>query len=232
MTSLNALIMATLFFVGGHFLLSSRVFRRPLISRLGPAGFQGLYALAALVTFIWMIKAYVNAPLVAIWDPPAALNWIPVVAMLPACILAVAGLSSPSPTMVWGERLMTGGTGSSVKGILTITRHPFLCGTTIWAASHLTVRGDLAGIIMIGGILALGVGGMWHIDQRREADLGGAWGPIKLTSSALPFGAALTGRTKIDWRGIGIVRPLAGTAIYVILLLSHGALLGVEALPV
>ncbi len=231
MGSINILILATLFFVGGHFLLSSRLFRRPLVARLGARGFQALYSVAVLVAFVWMVQAYGNAAPIVIWSPPPDFAWIPLVAMLPACILVVSGLSTPNPTMVGGEGLVSSATGTPVMGILTVTRHPFLCGTALWAAAHLTVRGDLADIVLFGGLLILSVGGMSHIDQRREADLGAAWGPVKLTTSALPLAAALTRRTKIDWRGIGVMRLLAGLALYGVLLYGHELVLGVTALP-
>ena len=232
MGSINILALATLFFVGGHFLLSSRLFRRPLVARLGARGFQAFYSLAILVAFVWMVQAYGRAAPIVVWSPPSGFAWIPLIAMLPACVLVVAGLSTPNPTMVGGERLVSGATGPPVQGILTVTRHPFLCGTTLWAAAHLSVRGDLAGIVLFGGLLILSVGGMRHIDQRREADVGAAWGPVKLTTSVLPLAAALTGRTKIDWRGIGVARLLGGLALYGALLVAHDLVLGVSVLPV
>ena len=83
----------------------------------------------------------------------------------------------------------------------------------------------------MGGIAILSFGGMIHIDQRREASLGAAWGPMKLTTSLLPFGAILSGRTSFDWRGIGWWRPLLGLAAYAALLHLHQGLIGVSPLP-
>src|SRR3546814_15873667 len=89
---------------------------------------------------------------------------------------------------------------SPAVGILSITRHPFLWGTGLWALSHLLANGDLGSIVMMGGIDILSFGGMQHIDQRRESHLGASWGPMKLTTSVVPFAAALAGRTKVAWR--------------------------------
>ena len=96
--------------------------------------------------------------------------------------------------------------------------------------THLTVNGDLADITLMGGILILSIGGMVHIDQRREEALGAAWGPVKMTTSVVPFAAIITGRTQLDWRGIGWWRPLAAIAIYGLILLAH-TWLGVSPLP-
>jgi len=227
----NILVAATLAFVGGHFLLSSRPLRPLLRERYGERGFRLLYSLVMLVTFIWMLASYRAAPYIALWDPPAALAWVPLLVMPLAAILAVAGLTTPSPTLVGGERFLDGAPGSPAVGILSITRHPFLWGSGLWALSHLTVNGDLASLVVMGGIAVLSFAGMHHIDQRREAALGAAWGPMKLTTSLLPFGAVLTGRSRIDWRGLGWWRPLLGLVVYAALLHLHAGLIGVSPLP-
>ena len=61
--------------------------------------------------------------------------------------------------------------------------------------------------------------------------MGADWGPIKLTTSVIPFAAAASGRTKIDWPGIGWWRPVGALALYVLLLHAHAWLFGVDALP-
>ena len=70
-----------------------------------------------------------------------------------------------------------------------------------------------------------------NIDQRRQASLGAAWGPMKLTTSVVPFAAVLAGRSAIDWRGIGWWRPLLGPPVYAALLHLHRSLSGVSPLP-
>ncbi|HEY5598481.1 MAG TPA: NnrU family protein [Kiloniellales bacterium] len=231
--ALNTLFLATLAFVGGHFLLSSTPVRRRLVRTLGQNGFLPAYSLAITGAFIWMIAAYRAAPLVPVWQPPAGLAWIPLLLMPVALFLAVAGLSTPNPTLVGAERSLSSGPAHSpAQGIISITRHPFLWGTTLWAAAHLTVNGDLANITLMGGILILSLGGMMHIDHRREESLGAAWGPVKLTTSLIPFAAILTGRAHLDWRGIGWWRPLAAIVIYMALLHLHAWVLGVSPLPV
>jgi uncharacterized membrane protein len=116
-------------------------------------------------------------------------------------------------------------------GILSITRHPFLWGTGLWALSHLLANGDLTSMVMMGGIAVLSFGGMHHIDLRRESNLGSTWGPMKLTTSVLPFAAVLSGRSKVDWRGIGWWRPALGLVVYAALLHLHRGLIGVSPLP-
>ncbi|MPZ09640.1 MAG: NnrU protein [Kiloniellaceae bacterium] len=227
----DALIAATLAFVGGHFLLSSRPVRPLLNARFGERGFRLVYSAVMVATLVWMLAAYRSAPFVPVWDPALVLGWVPLLVMPLASILLVAGLTSPNPTLVGGERFLDGAPGSPAVGILSITRHPFLWGTGLWALSHLLANGDLASMAMMSGIAVLSFGGMRHIDLRRESNLGASWGPMKLTTSVLPFAAALTGRTKVDWRGIGWWRPALGLVVYAALLHLHSGLIGVSPLP-
>jgi len=228
--SLDALFAATVLFVGGHFLLSSAPIRAPLHKWLGAQGFLVVYSLAVTGALLWMAAAYGEAPFRPLWSPPPVLHWVPAVLMPLASILVVAGVTTRSPTMVGGDRHGSG-PEDPAPGILRVTRHPFLWGTTLWAVGHLAVNGDGASILLFGGILVLSLGGMWHIDQKRERSLGAAWGPIALTTSRVPFQAIVAGRTKFDWKGIGLVRLVAGLAVYALLLQLHPWLFGVPALP-
>ena len=67
MLDLNELLAATIVFVGSHFLLAGPPLRGLLVDRLGQRGFRLLYSLVAAVTLVWMVKAYVQAPFLAIW---------------------------------------------------------------------------------------------------------------------------------------------------------------------
>ena len=230
--TLNALFVATVAFVAGHFLFSSHSLRQPLVSQVGIQGFRAVYSLVALAAFVWMIKAYGAAPVVEIWRPPPGFAWIPVFVMPVALFAAVCGLTTVSTTMVGGEaRLADPGVRDPAPGLLRVTRHPFLWGVALWAASHLLANGTGADIILMGGMLGLALGGMAHIDLRREAALGAAWGPVKLTTSAVPFVAIATGRTTMDWQGIGWWRPVLALALYVALVYLHPLVIGVSARP-
>jgi uncharacterized membrane protein len=230
--SLVALVAATVLFVAGHFLLSSLPPRRAMTELLGPQGFRIAYSVVVLAAFVWMLRAYGAAPAVALWDPPAAFAWIAVLVMPFALLLAVCGVTTPSATLVGGEAHLSNPAVRDVApGIQRVTRHPFLWGTALWAMSHLTVNGDAADVILMGGILGLSLGGMKHIDLRRETTLGAAWGPVALTTSTLPFAALAAGRTTMDWKGIGWWRPALALGLYAALLHFHPWIAGVSALP-
>ncbi|MFQ5954629.1 MAG: NnrU family protein [Kiloniellales bacterium] len=226
---LSSLVAATATFVGSHFVLSSQAVRQPLIARLGERPFRGLYALLSLVVFIWMVAAYGRAPQVVLWPSTLWARHIPLVVMPIAAILAVAGLTTRNVTMVGAEASVEA--GDPAPGIMRVTRHPFLWAVAVWAISHLAATGDAASLILMGGILVLALGGMAHIDARRRADLGSAWGPIALTTSVLPFAAVASGRASMDWAGIGWQRLAGGVALYFALFFVHELVIGVSPLP-
>lgn len=227
--TISSLTLAVAVFVGGHFILSSLTVRQPLVEAVGDGAFRGLYSLAALTALVWVIGAYRDAPYVELW---AASGWqlrIPILMMPLACLFAVAGLSTRTVTMVGGEAMARD--PDPVAGIATVTRHPFLWGVGLWAASHIPANGDLAGLILFTGVAVLAFGGMVHIDYRRRVTLGSNWGPIAMTTSAIPFLAALQGRRSIDWRGIGWSRLAAGLALYFALPLLHPWIAGAPVIP-
>ncbi len=230
-SELTDLMAATAAFVIGHFVLSARPIRDSLVQQLGEGRFRGLYSLFALAAFTWMILAYRRAAYVEVWLPPDWTRWIPIALMLPACLLAVGGLTQRSPTLVGGEAALAGSVVRPAAGFLSISRHCFLNATALWALGHLAANGDGASIILMGGVLLLSIGGMAHIDARRARSLGAAWGPVQLTTSRLPFLALAQGRCTLDWRGIGWWRPLAGLALYALLIGAHPHVIGVPVLP-
>jgi uncharacterized membrane protein len=166
------------------------------------------------------VRAYGQAPRVELWNLEPYGRDLALVVMPLAMILLVSGLLSRNPTAVGGERLV--GTGQALSGMTTVTRHPFLWGVGLWSLVHLAANGDAASLLLFGGMAA--------IDHKRSLALGGAWLELSSRTSRLPFLAALQGRTRVDWRGIGWWRPLLGLVVYVALLQGHGWLFGVAAI--
>jgi len=220
------LMVALATFVGGHFILASLPVRQAVIGFIGENGFRLFFSVFALGTLAWTIYAYTQAPYREIWAMTPALRLVPIVLMPFACILMVAGSSTRNVTAVGGEALAAEGVPTA--GILTITRHPLMWGITLWALAHIAPNGDAAGLLMFGGFIVLGFGGMAHIDHRRQATLGAAWGPVALTTSVTPFVAAIQGRTSVDWKGIGLARPIAGLVLYVVFVFGHEWVIGVS----
>jgi uncharacterized membrane protein len=223
--TLTAVFLSVLAFVGGHFLLSWRPVRGRIAGAIGEPAFSAAYSVLMVLILVWVVAAYRVAPPLVLWDLGRWVNIVPIVAMPFALMLAVTGLASPNPTAVMGERILQ--KGLPVAGIFTVTRHPFLCGAALWGLAHLLANGDAASVMLFGGMTVLSIGGMVAIDAKRALKLGTLWDAFVANTSRLPLGAALAGRTRADWAGIGVTRPLIGLILYVVLYMFHDRLFGV-----
>lgn len=98
--TLTGLFVASVAFVGAHFVLSSRPVRDPLVARLGTGIFSALYSILVVLPFVWMIWAYRAASSVELWDAPTGIKHITLSVMIVAAIFAVASFSRDNPAVV------------------------------------------------------------------------------------------------------------------------------------
>jgi uncharacterized membrane protein len=226
------LILAAVFFVGLHVLISGTSRRDRLIERFGMLAFRAGFATLALLGLIWLAYAWRGAPYIETWGQLTAIKPLIAVLMLPAFVLIVCGVSSPNPTAVTGETLLAG--DPEVRGILRVSRHPFLWGIGLWAALHLIVNGDVAALILFGSLLGLVVAGTRSIDAKRQRAFGEHWTRFAAQTSALPFQAMCDGRQPRDWRTllaeIGWPRLAVTLVVYLGVMHLHTRLLGVSPL--
>ena len=227
--TIDAVIIGVLAFTGGHFLLSAIPLRDRAIEAIGEEKFRGLYSLVMLGALVWLILAFRAAPYMEVWLPGPATKWIPNILMPFACILLVSGITTRSPTSVGGEAMLAEPT--TFKGILTVTRHPFLWGTGLWSLGHLATNGDLASILLFGGIAVLSFAGMPALDAKIRHKVDSAWGPVAMTTSIIPFLAVIQGRTTLDLSGIGWWRLGLGIVVWVLLYGAHPYYAGVWPHP-
>jgi uncharacterized membrane protein len=147
-----------------------------------------------------------------------------------ALFLIVYRLTTANPTLA-GTKMDDPGRDHT-RGIMRVTRQPFLNEVILWAILQLLSNGETRSVVLFAEMLILSAGGIWHIDKRREYYYGADWGPVLLTTSAVPFAAMLNGRTKMDWAGIGWWRRLVSIAVYLALVTVHGFAIGAPAWPV
>ena len=223
---LFGLLIAEIAFCGSHVLLSSTRWRGALRDQIGERGFLGLYSLTALVTLAWFVVAYRHAPAVPLWPTQRWMALVPVVVMPCAAILVIAGYTTRNPTAVGMERAARA--SDPAPGILRITRHPIMWGIALWALSHIVPNGDVASLMLFGGIAALALGGTVLIDRKKRLALGSNWPALAQITSNVPFVALLAGRTRLRWRDIGVLRVIAGLLLYAVLYLAHPLLTGMR----
>jgi uncharacterized membrane protein len=226
--ALLSLVVAGVAFCGSHTLLSSTRLRGSLRDQLGEQGFLFVYSLTALVTFAWFVVAYARAPIILVWVAPRWTAFVPVLAMPLATVLLVAGYTTANPTAVGMERSVRA--DDPAPGILRITRHPVMWAVGLWALSHLIANDDLASLWFFGVIAALALGGTVLIDRKKQLALGSHWQRLAEITSNIPFAALVTGRTRMRWRDIGILRPTAALLLYAVLYLAHPILAGVPVM--
>jgi uncharacterized membrane protein len=224
---MSSLIAASAFFLLIHFGVSGTRLRDAVVARLGEGRYRAVFALASVVGLVWMGRAYGRAPLVDLWGQLVGLRPLAIALVFVAFLFIGIGLATPSPTRVGMESRLARG-ADIARGLVRITRHPFLWGVGLWALVHLVVNGDLASVILFGSLLLLALGGTASIDAKRRRLSGDAWTPFAQATSNTPFAAIAAGRNQLSpaLREIGILRPAIAVAAYALLFILHGRLFG------
>ena len=162
------LILGLLLWPGAHYFKRLAPARR---EKLGEPG-KGLVTVLIFVSLAAMIFGYRWAEFIPVWSPPAFMTHINNLLMLLAFYIYMSTAALPSK--VW---------------IASKIRHPQLTGFKVWAIAHLLVNGDLASIVLFGGLLAWAVGSVILINRGGDT-FDRSRAPIKSELSFL--GAALT----------------------------------------
>jgi uncharacterized membrane protein len=221
------LVLAALFFVGLHLGIAGTAIRDRAIGLLGKNGYMAAFAVASLIGLGWLVAAYNRAPYLITWG---MLEWwkpIVIILMLPATLLVVFGLTTPNPTSVAQE----GRLGQPPRGIVRVTRHPFLTGVGLWALLHLIGNGDVASLVFFATWAIVALAGTVSIDAKRRRLLGAAWEPFAAQTSIVPFAAIAAGRNRFTPREIGIWRWGLALLVYALMLGGHGQVIGVSPFP-
>ena len=225
------LVLSCAAFLLLHLWVSGTPLRDRLVARLGEGAYLGLFSLASVAILAWMLFAYGGARAEAAgpawWGVTLLTRHLQLLLMLFAFLLVVPGVMTRNPGAV-------GQTGAledaePVRGVLRITRHPFLWGVGIWAGGHLLVNGDLISLILFGSLGVLAIGGAASIDAKRRRVYGETWAGFEAKSSFVPFGAILSGRQTLR-PGEFALPALIGLAVYIATLLGHTLIAGVPAL--
>jgi uncharacterized membrane protein len=130
---MTLIILGLLLWWGAHLFKRLAPARR---AALGDAG-KGLVAVGVLAGIVLMVMGYRGNTAPDLWYPPAFLTHVNNLLMLLAVYLYAA---------------------SGMKTAITRRiRHPQLTAVKTWAVAHLLVNGDLASVVLFGGLLAWAV---------------------------------------------------------------------------
>lgn len=203
-----ALLIVTLgvgLFVGVHLVPMVPRWRAALVGRLGENGYKGGFSVLTGVGLIGAIVAYRFTSHVPLWSSPPPLRVVTAVLMLAAVLLFAGARGVP-----WFKR---------------VVRHPMLWGIGLLGIAHLLVNGDVAGVILFGGLAVFGFA--WQaLTDRRDAEVDPVtWAETRRTTSFWPFAKWHAGSAPVT------LRPLIiGAIVFVALILLHPWLFGASVI--
>lgn len=230
---MTMLFAAAATFLAIHLLIAGTRARDAITGAIGEGAYLALFSLASIAAIAWLAISYNGAQaggedrLLYDLGPGVRHAAIPLVFL--AFLLGVPGLMMPSPTSVAQGGIAT--RADAVRGVLRITRHPFLWGVAIWSALHLAANGDLASVVLFGTFLVLSLSGTVSIDAKRRRKLGAAWNGFAQQTSNVPFAAILSGRNRFSVREYFDWRFFLTLLIFVAALLAHARVIGVSPFP-
>lgn len=119
--------------------------RATLANSMGE-GAKGIFAVLILAGLVLMVLGWQRADYVFLWSVPGWMGHVNNLLMLVAFYVFGIGMA---------------------KGALSQrVRHPMLTGVALWALAHVIVNGDLAGVILFGGLGAWAVASMMLINAQ------------------------------------------------------------------
>jgi len=227
---MTSLIAAAAFFFLLHLLVAGTPLRAGLVRAMGENAYLGLFSLASLGGVIWLSMAYADARGLGEvwWQAGEAGRTVSLIIQVFATIFVVIGLTTPNPTSVKQESALD--KADLVRGMLRVTRHPFLWGVALWAIGHLIANGDTPSLLLFGSLLALALFGTVSIDAKRKAALGLKWEAFAAMTSNVPFAAIVARRQKLAIGEFGLWRLALAVLVFVGILYGHEFAFGVAPL--
>ena len=155
---------------------------------LGDGPGKGVVSVLTFLALAAMIYGYKQADPVILWDPPLFLRHVNNLLMLIAVVLVNLGYS---------------------RGVLrTRMRHPMLTSVKVWALAHLLVNGDLASVVLFGGLMAWAVVDVILINRMQPDWVRPAPGPVRndviyLAASVLVFVVIVAIHTWLGYPPVG-----------------------------
>jgi uncharacterized membrane protein len=190
MTGLTMLMVASVAFVGTHFLMSHPL-RAGMVKAMGEAGFAIVYSIVSLLTFGWMIWAYPDATVEApapLWDAGKFGFIIATLLMWLGSVLFMGSLRR-NPAFPRPGKPIT--RIDDPNGVYAITRHPMMWGFTLWAIVHAIANPTQASLVVSFAIAFLALVGAALQDKKKEMLLGDLWRGWTAKTSFVPYGRGL-----------------------------------------
>lgn len=133
---MDLMITGLLLFFAPHMVsVINHSWRDDIVRRIGPMGWKAAYSVISLVGFWLIMTGYGDARLTSefLYNPPRWMNHVAALLMLPVFILLLAAYLPGK--------------------IQSLTQHPMLIATKLWALSHLLANGRTSDVILFGTFL-------------------------------------------------------------------------------
>jgi uncharacterized membrane protein len=189
-SSLACLVLASIAFVGTHFLMSHPL-RTPMVERLGEKGFALAYTVVSFATLGWVIWIYPDASAEApqpLWDAGRVGFGVATLLMWVGSVLFVGSLRRNPAFPRPGKPLTR---FDEPNGVFSITRHPMMWGFALWALVHAIVNPTQASLVLSGAIAFLALVGARLQDFKKQKLLGEVWRDYCARTSFVPYGNGL-----------------------------------------
>jgi uncharacterized membrane protein len=220
----TALVTAAAVWIGIHTFISGGPMRARLVAQIGDRLYRGGFALISIASLIVFGLAYASTKPTQPVDLPL---WVVVglaAWQLVASLFIVAGLSTRNPGTSGLDHTIAD--RAIVRGMLRVTRHPFLWGVAMWSVAHLLVRYDAANFILFGSIGYVALAGTLSIDRKRSHSLGPAWMAFADATSNVPFLAIAEGRQRLPFNEIGLMRVACALILWLVVIWVHPSISG------
>jgi uncharacterized membrane protein len=211
-----------------HAAVAGSALRFWLIARLGEKRYRGAYSLASVASLLWLIYEYRHARYLPLWLAPRELSYVPLVLVPLAFVLLVGAFTVPSPTSVGGEQVLEA--GKEPRGVLRITRHPFLWSTMAWALAHLVANCDAGSLLFFSSIGLTSLRGTFDIDRKRRRSNAQGFAAFEQVTSNVPFAAIFAGRNRLVARELWLPL-LLGLTLALGSIALHSRFFGASAVP-
>jgi len=134
------LIVGLILWTAAHLLRSfAKEFRQNLQDKFGN-GSKGIIALAVVLSLVLMTIGYRSADIKLLWVAPLWMIYVNNILMILALYVYFTTATKPGTAFIMGS-----------------LKNPQLTGFKIWAVAHLIVNGDLASVVLFGGLLCWAV---------------------------------------------------------------------------
>jgi uncharacterized membrane protein len=227
------LAAAGIAFLAIHLLISGTRLRDGIVGAIGEGPYLGLFALLSLATLVWLAISYNAASMSSenrvLYDLGRGVHDSGILIIAVAFLLGVQGILMPNPTSI--RHGAAAAKEANIKGVLRITRHPFLWGVVIWSAFHMAANGDLASVLFFGTFLVVAFLGTFSIDAKRKRKMGSVWDAFAAKTSNVPFAAIISGRSTLNF-GESLGRPFwIAAAVFLAVLFAHYYLFHASPFP-